>query len=190
MNWKLLVEERDEWVDHNFPTDYIPAPGESVIGMIEETGELAHVWLKNLQSIRLKDGTYEGLMRDAIGDITIYMLGVLSHIQRVPERVPPIRCVDVNMTIRRLASYVGQLSDNPCQYYCEQIVACLKRICKLEGWNYEATVMLTWREVQRRDWIKYPDTGFPDPAKEPDAYARAQGLPPLPTPDDSRDPLT
>ena len=33
--------------------------------------------------------------------------------------------------------------------------------CNHEGWDYQRIVNETWDEVERRDWVRYPQTGRP-----------------------------
>jgi len=37
----------------------------------------------------------------------------------------------------------------------------LLNYCHIKGWNIEEILEKTWGEVKRRDWVKYPKTGFP-----------------------------
>ncbi|MBU1067448.1 hypothetical protein KKE60_06645 [Patescibacteria group bacterium] len=64
--------EHKKWTDHNFPD----APAwQSFVGAVEELGELAHAFLKLTQGIRGAKEEHIAEMRDAIGDVIIY----LSH---------------------------------------------------------------------------------------------------------------
>ena len=64
-----IQDEHADWVLHNFPN---ATPVEAVLGVSEEAGELSHGMLKEIQGIRGNDHIPE--MRDAIGDICIYLL--------------------------------------------------------------------------------------------------------------------
>lgn len=74
-----LNELRDEvgtWARSNF------GPGteggyHALLGMVEEMGELSHHHLKQLQNIRKNEDHEEGI-KDAIGDILIYMADYAS----------------------------------------------------------------------------------------------------------------
>lgn len=62
----------NSWRATNFPN---AAPTDQLLGVQEEVGELAHHHLKDMQNIR---GTHEEHvegMRDAVGDILIYLQG-------------------------------------------------------------------------------------------------------------------
>ena len=75
MNLDLIQAEHEEWAARNFPNapDY-----HSLIGAMEELGELAHAWLKREQGIRGTERQHEEEARDAVGDIIIYLLHFCS----------------------------------------------------------------------------------------------------------------
>lgn len=73
---RLLQFERDRWVHHNFPND---REEDSLLGVIEEMGELAHHMLKRRQGIRGAGVDHEAEIRDACADLVIFLLGVASH---------------------------------------------------------------------------------------------------------------
>jgi NTP pyrophosphatase (non-canonical NTP hydrolase) len=72
-----LQIERDKWIAHNFPND---EPVDSVLGAVEELGELAHAFLKHKQGIRGDAADLEAEMADAVADCVIYLAGVCSHL--------------------------------------------------------------------------------------------------------------
>lgn len=65
-------EEHGGWIEHNFPDQL---PWESLVGVVEELGELAHAHLKGHQSIRLTPEEVRAKKQDAVGDILIYLDG-------------------------------------------------------------------------------------------------------------------
>jgi NTP pyrophosphatase (non-canonical NTP hydrolase) len=58
------------WSDRNFPNS---TPTLTVLGLIEELGELSHAVLKSQMGSREPDIDYKAKMRDAVGDITIFL---------------------------------------------------------------------------------------------------------------------
>lgn len=64
-----------EWRSRNFPG--IDMANDSLIGMMEELGELAHAYLKQKQNIRTGEDL-RAKEEDAIGDILIFMCGYCS----------------------------------------------------------------------------------------------------------------
>jgi len=160
MDWDLLVHERNVWVEHNFPDS--PSPDGSILGIIEELGELCHAALKAGQGIRGSKEQHIEDAKDAIGDLTVYLLGVMNFVGKTPSAaVPPLRISDPCWCLKTLAHEVGLVAINPTIYGCERIIHCLKVYCGYWAWDYELIVLNTWAEVKQRDWIKYPDTGLP-----------------------------
>src|SRR4051812_31421503 len=80
VNWNQIVEERNEWVAHNFPNARTPL--DSVMGVVEELGELVHCELKMAQNIR---GITESDSQDAVGDTIVYLLGILNWLDYRPD---------------------------------------------------------------------------------------------------------
>jgi len=70
-----LQDERDAWIKHNFPNDELV---DSIMGAVEELGELAHHYLKQKQGIRIAE--HEKEMADAVADTVIFLAGVCSHL--------------------------------------------------------------------------------------------------------------
>lgn len=166
MNWDDLIARRDKWVAYNFPTQ--TGTGiDSVFGVIEEIGELTHAYLKNKQGIRGNENHIEN-MKDSIGDATVYLLGVMSRHDRQPvlhEWRP-----SVHMQMDEAILHCGMASGALAQRFMDRsligfgidrVVKSLMTVCHVAGWDYDAIVTETWNMVERRDWIKYPDTGKP-----------------------------
>jgi NTP pyrophosphatase (non-canonical NTP hydrolase) len=71
-----LQQELHEWRQRNFPDT--SGPAHQVLGVAEETGELAHAILKQSQGIRGSFEQHDSEMKDAVGDVTIYLMGLCS----------------------------------------------------------------------------------------------------------------
>lgn len=167
INWANLVHERDAWVARNFPEFKLDSPmDESIIGVLEEQGELCRAHLKAAQNIRGSSEKHEADAKDAVGDITIYLLGVMSQLGKLPSRggVPIVK--SPTWALKYLGYHTGQLAVNPSQYGCEMIIAYLESYCDFMDWDYTLIVLNTWNEVKQRDWIRYPDTGLPPIGEE------------------------
>lgn len=67
---RTLQDEHQEWLEHNFPNQ---ESHDALLGIVEEVGELAHSHLKKNQGIRGTDRDHVVAIRDAIGDIVIYL---------------------------------------------------------------------------------------------------------------------
>lgn len=168
LDWEQLIEERDKWVAYNFPNHKYELPVESVVGCIEELGELAHAHLKQAQKIRGTDTEHEKNAMDAIGDITIYLLGVMSH-EGVPLTFLPVHTRDSWQALLYLGYAVGELcykSGPSAIPVASKVITACENYCKHREWDYDIIVLSTWRGVKERDWIAYPDTGFPPEATE------------------------
>jgi len=70
-----LQSERDEWVARNFPGDDMP---HSLLGAVEELGELTHHYLKLQEGIRGSADHHREEIGDAVADCVIYLAGVCS----------------------------------------------------------------------------------------------------------------
>lgn len=76
---QMIQAEQKSWASYNFPKNigremlHIP-----VMGVAEESGELCHHALKMIQGIRGTDAEHEANIKDAIGDISIYMMDICN----------------------------------------------------------------------------------------------------------------
>lgn len=77
MDLNELQRRRDAWVEKNFGHNYKPI--HSVLGAIEEMGELCHHILKREQGIRGSKEFHSEEIKDAVGDIIIFLAGVATH---------------------------------------------------------------------------------------------------------------
>jgi len=68
---KKVQDEHKIWQVYNFGP---PSDVESLVGITEELGELSHAYLKKRQNIR-KNEDHEAKMKDAVGDLLIYLIG-------------------------------------------------------------------------------------------------------------------
>lgn len=167
VDWDKLVEERNAWIAHNFPNETEGTPGlSSIYGVIEELGELAHAHLKQDQQIRGDATKHEADARDAIGDLSVYLMGVMSL---YGVRPPGERNTDDAQFIPllRIGAAVGHLADEfmvgEKQWMTvnvDSIVDACRSYCEMREWDYDAIVLETWTGVRRRDWIKFPGDGL------------------------------
>lgn len=166
--WNQLVTQRNVWIEHNFPRRSIPDPGESILGVIEELGELVHAHLKGAQSIRGTSQEHADAARDAVGDMTVYLLGVMSSASFVPVGSLVMWSTG---TLFDLAQHVGRLArayevnqEGGSQLLYDVPIANvwwgLVKYCDQRNWDYDDIVQVTWTEVQKRDWIQFPKNGL------------------------------
>jgi hypothetical protein len=200
IDWATLIAERDEWVARNFPPGPDDIPGnDSILGVVEELGELAHAHLKAKQGIRGTQAEHDAAAKDAIGDITVYLLGVMSaHMDPKNVGLPRVgshSTITSEQALFGLGSWVGILSGfaefpgrefNNWNLTVNNIIKFLELYCEYRYWNYEDIVMDTWGHVKKRDWDKHREDGAAkdDPlVKDPEVQrieAEAQGVFPEP----------
>lgn len=165
--YSKLVTERNAWVAHNFPDQVNKRPIHSMIGVIEELGELAHSHLKRAQGIREnEDLTAQG--KDSVGDMVVYMLGLMDT-YGTPEYHPQGNITaDRDLLMLRLADAVGYMSNAVVDDLSVLVRGAMsdtldfiEQYCNAEDWDFEVIVQETWDSVKTRDWIKYPATGRP-----------------------------
>lgn len=168
IDFTSLIERRNKWVAHNFPTQVDDPGSENLLGCIEEAGELAHGFLKRQQGIR---GTYEehtANMRDAVGDIAVYLLGVMVHKEWEgyhPTRNKSDLPKELELAIRSLNYQVANLAHpdrgNAWGWAINKVLEGLVNVCECAEWAFDEILYETWEAVETRDWIAYPDTGRP-----------------------------
>lgn len=77
MQLSVLQKERNVWVARNFPGDEMP---HSLLGAVEELGELSHHYLKMQQGIRGDQDMHRAEIADAVADCVIYLAGVATYL--------------------------------------------------------------------------------------------------------------
>lgn len=81
MSLREIQKEQYEWSHHNFGhgKQNLTVPGPlNLLGIMEELGELAHSHLKEEQGIRGDYNEHQVNAKDAIGDLSIYLLNYCS----------------------------------------------------------------------------------------------------------------
>lgn len=175
IDWKTLVEERDEWVAKNFPDSY---KTDSLLGVVEELGELAHAHLKSKQGIRGTKAEHDEAAKDAIGDLVVYLLGVISY-EKVIEYIDheqylnsihqsngrELVLFDLAAEVGGLCAYVSPAGPRGLKetvaYRVNRILALCAAYCAHRYWNFEDIVTKTWNHVKQRDWNKHREDGAP-----------------------------
>lgn len=69
--FQQIAIEHAKWVHENFP--YAPS-WQPLLGLQEELGELSHAFLKRAQGIRGAKAEHDAKIKDAVGDIVIFLL--------------------------------------------------------------------------------------------------------------------
>lgn len=165
IDWDKIIEERNAWVAHNFPKARTPL--DSFLGCIEELGELTHAELKLAQGIRGDAALHEANAKDAVGDLTIYLLGLMNYYNftpgvyhgfRPPESSDDCLC-SVLVNLGRMDRAASVRLSGLINRSIDAIIYYLGRFCEFKEWDYEQIVTTTWAQVLQRDWIKNKETG-------------------------------
>jgi NTP pyrophosphatase (non-canonical NTP hydrolase) len=162
---EIQIEQR-AWSERNFGTHPSWHP---LLGMQEEAGELAHAYLKRAQGIRGTKEQHDAAIKDAIGDIMIYLMDFCSclGVQLVDEWFERATLFD-SMSHRPLIAIqanVGVFSRNWLLGLTDQTVvlqafiARLQEFCSSESIDLKAVVNETWETVSKRDWKKNATDG-------------------------------
>lgn len=139
-----------------------------LLGINEEIGELCHCVLKKMQGIRGTPAEHNNNMKDAIGDIMIYTLNYLSGLKIdmpnfVPNEAQPTndedKIIKATFVIVRCGAKMTEAKH--AGEAARKLIAALNYFCALHHWKLEAILRETWKEVGKRDWKRYPETGLP-----------------------------
>lgn len=168
-----------DWQVYNFG---VQDPELCLLGIAEEVGELAHAQLKLEQGIRGTPAELNAKMRDAVGDISNYLLNFLSGTGRTAS-VFDANChaddlgykddkVGIRKAVLKVSVCSGKLLESPnSQEAARELVRALKALCVLKStdgeawhnpmWTMYGIIRETWNEIRPRDWRLYPKTGLP-----------------------------
>lgn len=192
-----IQKEMFKWQVHNFGEQN---DRRMVLGICEESGELCHAQLKGEQGIREGTDDSDATMKDAIGDICIYAMNLLSNVgegmpgiaaqkevektsdnERIGDSVLGIFCTAAKIETARKTRVVNPPARHPSAppevapiaRHAQQLFMHLNMLCGLKGWNLEQIVRETWKEVGKRNWKRYPKTGLPSENAAPDPHVEA-----------------
>lgn len=177
-----LIQHRDEWAARNFPNSHggEGAPGDSIIGVVEELGELAHAHLKLKQGIRGTPEEHLENARDALGDLMIYLMGVISfhgnregdleafvkELEMSFQSYLPHEHMDTETAFFKLAGEVGTMADAHERgskvmwtSRCAAVMYYADQYAQARYWNLRAITHETWQQVSQRDWVADPQGG-------------------------------
>lgn len=174
-----LQVEQAAWADRNFGHPKTRPLLHPALGMDEEAGELCHALLKAHQGIRGTKEEHAAAMRDAVGDICIYMLdfATLCGVDVVhaidPYGLRPRTLathVNAKRPLVKLAKATARAleaahsNDTITRHQlAEEAVRgatiALDTLCRLNGWVLHEVVVETWERVRLRDWQANPTTG-------------------------------
>lgn len=150
--FEKIQKEHKIWAAKNFGEQVIE---DYELGMIEEVGELAHAVLKQKQNIRNNENHAENIL-DAVGDITIYLIGYCNikkiNIDRLifNRSILEQSILGISRRVNEIIFYGGHDAD------IETLIDLLIAFCGSKS-QYLTVVEKVWSEVSKRDWRKNPD---------------------------------
>lgn len=179
-----LKAELFKWQSYNFGEQ---KERRMVLGICEEAGELCHAHLKLEQGIRGDEKSLKAEARDAIGDICIYAMNLLStcnedmpalrprkdleeteDMERIGDSALDIFCAAARIETARKMKVVTPLQTHPSAppeippmiRHTQELLMHVNAFCAFVGWNLEEIIRETWGLVGQRDWKKYPNNGL------------------------------
>lgn len=155
-----------KWQKYNFGSDQDVEF--TLMGICEESGELCHAQLKLEQKIRGDSDKHEAEMLDAVGDIMIYAMNYMSGKGWTINPFTKLNGIEKteNQKVIRQAVFavfrlVGKLVESPdVEDKIHQVIRQVNYLCHLKGWDTENIIRETWSNVGKRDWKRFPETGF------------------------------
>lgn len=172
-----MQEQVGEWSTENFgaeqPAEY------PLIGAGEEMGELTTSILKHAQGIddseKYGDRIGPEAERDAVGDIVIYLLDTMYRAEDDISVADGLARIDAGTEsydhisdpvdgIRVLYMEFGRLANDRMyltgdddtldmvEYDVGAVVAALRQLCDVQGYDFEDCVVDAWEEVSGREW--------------------------------------
>jgi hypothetical protein len=130
-----------DWQVYNFG---VQDPELCLLGIAEEVGELSHAQLKLEQGIRGTPSEHNAKMRDAIGDISVYLLNFLSGTGRSAS-IFDTNCdaddleyknnkLGIRKAVLKTSICKGRLLESPSSQECARnLVRSLKALCVLKS---------------------------------------------------------
>lgn len=156
-NFDKIVKEHNLWLKKNFPNG---KSYHSILGMIEEIGELSHAHLKDEEKIRLNEN-HNYNKKDALADTIIYLIGFCNYnnidINKCSENILisntdhtaifkamrsiSLIALDVDVDKGNIITYIKDLITNLASYANDN------------GWDLKDIVQEVWDNVvKKRTW--------------------------------------
>lgn len=176
---ETIQREHLAWATYNFGER---RPDDPHLGMIEEVGELAHAMLKRRQGIRGNAEQHDAKAKDAIGDISIYMIdfcnltGIDVELMHTEALEMPRRSYSDQESILRIQVAMGIMAarvidesyrGTDLRYDIRNILRGMLDLCLCRQWDFSAILNETWEDVGKRDWKKFPGDGISKMAGQP-----------------------
>ena len=163
-----IQTEQHDWSLRNFGPH---GPDDPLDGLIEEFGELHHAVLKRRQGIRGTAEEHDAAERDALGDMCIYLLDLLSTMSAIPPEFVEMISLPGSTPERMRRDMLLQIADVatvvPLHGTCDlvgdryaiedtadELLAIMATYAEARGWSLLQIVNETWEQVSKRDWTK------------------------------------
>jgi len=163
--------ERTVWVRKNFPNRVFEHEvDESIMGCIEELGELAHSHLKAAQHIRGTDEEHAQNAYDSVGDALVYLLGICTcsdfTLTEAISRTRPLHYTTPERALFQASAKLGRIAVDGqsgfprlIQRHVGEFYWALASYCTHRGWDVQECLLTTWAQVKNRNWIANPGDG-------------------------------
>lgn len=170
-----IQQDHAAWVIHNFGMPDNENKWQPLVGIIEEIGEFAHAYLKKFQGIRGTAEDHDIAMRDAVGDIAIYLMDFCTRVNLDYKEIlfttwhsrvgkePMYKHV---MELSAKASALRLLLGKDIHYtvnrnYILEFVRCLWETANRLDLILTEVVVSTWEGiVKKRDWKQNNSNGI------------------------------
>lgn len=171
---RQVQQDHDKWSRYNFPD---AQPWEPLLGIVEEAGELA-------AALRIHELHKVDHVTDAVGDLVLFMADyctknnlslsdcwrwcadrhwdaqkVMDSVDRVLLTIAGPLC---HHHLKREQKIRGAYNSHQKEIsvLLGTLLATAEVVCSSVGTSLEAAVATTSAQVWRRDWQKYPQTGY------------------------------
>ena len=153
------------WKQRNFPNS---GAYEQCVGLIEELGELAHAHLKGSQNIRHTPAEIVAMKQDAIGDMVVFLLNLMSDldckvgleddcngVQNTHFRL----LLDLSETVGLISTELNRPNPSSCLMWCHHLIKELGIYCISEGLDFDDCVNGAVEITLARNWVRFPKNG-------------------------------
>jgi len=173
-----VQDQHKEWAFQNFGANTAENQIDPVLGVIEEIGEFSHSFLKRKQGIRGTPEEHQANMRDALADVSIYLMhfctkagvrfvDVLLRAESnyVSEHSTETELIRLTCGVKHLqVAYLMSIEDavfvDAVRHQITDFMALVYRVANKVGVDLTATIIETWESiVSKRDWKKNSATG-------------------------------
>jgi len=170
-----IQQDHAAWVIHNFGLPDNENKWQPLVGIIEEIGEFAHAHLKKSQCIRGTAEDHDIAMRDAIGDIGIYLMDFCTRVNldfkeilftthhgRIGREPMYLHVMELAAKGAAMRLLLGKdIHHTVNRNYILEFVRCLWETANRMDIILTEVVVTTWEGiVKKRDWKQNNSNGI------------------------------